>query len=185
MSCLDANVGIASYMNVAMTDPLSQTGLLAYDDEELRQAIPTREIFVSKVSDAEDAEPHDNLFVVAFSRNCSGMRGNLQPQPAGLASSSMGRNSRAEGPKFRKLWKGLRPADRDFEAKTGGLSTDSPANMHLPAPGGPLGGQLVEIGQGPSTSWSKSPRGACEPCYTLICWYHTIPFYFNGLYIIM
>jgi hypothetical protein len=65
---------MASYMNVAMTDPLSQTGLLAYDDEELQQAIPTREIFVSKVADAEHVDPHDNLFVVAFSRNCSGMR---------------------------------------------------------------------------------------------------------------
>jgi hypothetical protein len=89
-------------------------------------------------------------------------------QRSGLASSSTGRNSRAEGPKFRKLWKGLRPADRDFEAKTGGVSTDPPANTHLPAPRGPLGGQLVEIGQGPSTSWSKSPRGACEPCQRCI-----------------
>jgi hypothetical protein len=66
---------------------------------------------------------------------------------AGLASSSTGQNSWAKGPKYRKLWKGLRPADRDFEAETGGVSTDSPAKMHLPAPGGPLG-----------DSWSKMAK---------------------------
>jgi hypothetical protein len=27
------------------------------------------------------------------------------------------------------------------------------------------GGQLSGIGQGPSTSWAKGPRGACEPCH--------------------
>jgi hypothetical protein len=74
MSCLDANAGIASYMNVAITDPLSQTGLLAYDDEELRHAVPARKILESKDSDTEDAHPRANLFVVAFSRNCSGTR---------------------------------------------------------------------------------------------------------------
>jgi hypothetical protein len=82
---------------------------------------------------------------------------------SGFASSSTGRNSRAEGPKFRKLWKGLRPADRDFEPETGVVSTKSPAKMHLPASGGPFKRHLVEIGKDPSTSWSKSPRGACEP----------------------
>jgi hypothetical protein len=43
-----------------------------------------------------------------------------------------------------EIVKGLRPADRDFEAERGGVSTDSRAKMHLPAPGGPLG-----------DSWSK------------------------------
>jgi hypothetical protein len=67
--------------------------------------------------------------------------------PAGLASSSTGRNSRAEGPKFWKLLEGLQPADRDFKAQTGGVSTDSPAKLHWPAAGGPLG-----------DSWSKMAK---------------------------
>jgi hypothetical protein len=33
----------------------------------------------------------------------------------------------------------------------------------LARPQRPPGGQLVEMGQGPSTSWSKSSREACEP----------------------
>jgi hypothetical protein len=66
---------------------------------------------------------------------------------AGLASSSTGRNSRAEGPKIRRIWKGLRPGDRNCGPETGGISTNSPAKMHLPAPRGPLGG-----------SWSKLAR---------------------------
>jgi hypothetical protein len=80
MSCHIANVGIASYMNVAITDPLSQTGVLAYDDEELREAIPTREIMTS----SEHGHLHGNVFVVAFSRNCSGMRWCLLPQPLAI-----------------------------------------------------------------------------------------------------
>jgi hypothetical protein len=46
-----------------------------------------------------------------------------------------------------EMWKGLRPAaaDRNFGPETIGISTGSPAKMHLPAPRGPLGG-----------SWSSS-----------------------------
>jgi hypothetical protein len=68
--------GLASYMNVAITDPLQQTGLLAYDDEELLQAdAQTLQPQVADTSDASDSEgmpTPSNLFVVAFSRNCSG-----------------------------------------------------------------------------------------------------------------
>jgi hypothetical protein len=83
--------------------------------------------------------------------------GHRQALRTRFASSSTGRNSRA-GPNFGKPWKGLRPADRDYEAETGGVSTDSAAKMHLPAPGRPLGAagrnwprpfhQLVEISKG-------------------------------------
>ncbi|WIA17005.1 hypothetical protein OEZ85_013917 [Tetradesmus obliquus] len=67
--------GLASYMNVAITDPLSQTGLLAYDDEELLKAAGTSQMATSNVLDAvhTHALDTDNLFVVAFSRNCSGV----------------------------------------------------------------------------------------------------------------
>jgi hypothetical protein len=90
----------------------------------------------------------------------------------GLASSSTGRNLRAEGPKFWKLRKGLRRADRNFGPETGAFRpwlANSPAKMHSPAPRGRPGGQLVEIGQGPSTSWSKSSQGACEPWSGRLC----------------
>jgi hypothetical protein len=79
---------------------------------------------------------------------------------AGLASSSTGRNSWPEGPKFRKLWKGLRPADRNIGPETGGFSTKSPAKLHSARPLRLLWGQLVKNGQGPSTSWSKSLKGS-------------------------
>lgn len=66
------NAGTASYMNVAITDPLQQTGLLAFDDEELRWAAPSPHLMLSIVLDAEHSPLRDSLFVVAFSRNCSG-----------------------------------------------------------------------------------------------------------------
>jgi hypothetical protein len=81
-------------------------------------------------------------------------------QPAaGLASSSTGRNSRAKGPNFLKLWKGLRPAVRNLGPKWGVfrplLRPNFVGAVHLPAHRGPLGAvgryclspfyQLVEI----------------------------------------
>jgi hypothetical protein len=45
-----------------------------------------------------------------------------------------GSKPRAEGPKFRKLWKGLRPPDQNFGPETGGVSTISPAKMHSARP---------------------------------------------------
>jgi hypothetical protein len=45
-----------------------------------------------------------------------------------------GSNITAEGLKCRKLWKGLRPADRDFGPETGGFSTKSPAKLHSARP---------------------------------------------------
>jgi hypothetical protein len=76
----------------------------------------------------------------------------------GLASSSTGRNSRAEGPQFRRFWQGLRSADRNFGPEAGGVSTKSPAKRHLPSNRGPWWAagrnwprpfqQLVEICRG-------------------------------------
>eukprot|EP00882_Tetradesmus_deserticola_P025153 GHRQ01027612.1.p2 GENE.GHRQ01027612.1~~GHRQ01027612.1.p2 ORF type:complete len:136 (+),score=21.46 GHRQ01027612.1:370-777(+) len=63
----------ASYMNVAITDPLQQTGLLAFDDEELRQAAQFPDLVLSNVSRVENTPSLHNLFVVAFSRDCSGV----------------------------------------------------------------------------------------------------------------
>jgi hypothetical protein len=55
-------------MNVAITDPLQQAGLLAFDDEELLKAAHTFHLSTSNVSQVQG-----NVFVVAFSQNCSGM----------------------------------------------------------------------------------------------------------------
>jgi hypothetical protein len=82
----------------------------------------------------------------------------------GLASSSTGRYSRAEGPKFGKLWKGLRPAGRNFGPETGAVSTIVPATMHLPAPWEAAGRDWPRPFKGGGTSWSRFSRGACEPC---------------------
>jgi hypothetical protein len=65
----------------------------------------------------------------------------------GLASLSTGRNSRAEGPKFRRFWQGLRSADRNFGPETGGVSTKSPAKRHLPSNRGPLVGSWSKLAQ--------------------------------------
>jgi hypothetical protein len=58
---------------------------------------------------------------------------------SGLASSSTGRNPRAEGPRFRKMWKGLRPADRSFGPKRGRFDQFSRQNA-LVRPQRPLWG---------------------------------------------
>jgi hypothetical protein len=58
----------------------------------------------------------------------------------GLPTSSTGRNSGPEGLCFRKSWKGLRPADRNFGPETMGVSTRSQAKMHLPRHTDPLVG---------------------------------------------
>lgn len=63
--------GLASYMNIAVTDPLQQLGLVAFDDVELfSSGMPAAEVFNSN-STAPTTE--DNLlYIIAFSRNCTG-----------------------------------------------------------------------------------------------------------------
>lgn len=100
--CCSAPAGLATYMNVAITDPLQQRGLLAFDDTELAQAGATAAAVLStgrepagsanlsrlgprqQLAEAEsspvvsgDADmlaalEEGLLYVVAVSRNCSG-----------------------------------------------------------------------------------------------------------------
>lgn len=72
------------YMNVAITDPLAQQGLLAFDDQELSAAGPAA---AAAFRHQQQAGPQDKpalhesiitalqqglLYVVAVSRNCTG-----------------------------------------------------------------------------------------------------------------
>jgi hypothetical protein len=53
------------------------------------------------------------------------------------------------------FWKGLRPADRIVGPNAWGCFGQISRPNALPRPQRPPGGHLVEIGHGPSTSWSK------------------------------
>jgi hypothetical protein len=81
--------GLATYMNVAITDPLQQRGLLAFDDTQLVLAGATAAAVLSGSVDIDGpstagnrAQPVDAvllaaleeglLYVVAVSRSCSG-----------------------------------------------------------------------------------------------------------------
>jgi hypothetical protein len=92
--------------------------------------------------------------------------GSTQPMSPGLASSSTGRNSRAEGPNFRNCG-GVFDRLVEIWARNRGHFDQFSRQNTFARPQRPPEGQLVEIGQGTSTSWSKSPRGACEPCMSL------------------
>lgn len=82
---LHRRTGLASYMNVAATDPLQAVGLVAFDDEEL-SAPPVRDAVAQLLQGADEdasvmkdaststaaAAAAELLYVVAFSRNCTG-----------------------------------------------------------------------------------------------------------------
>lgn len=68
--CIPCYAGLASYMNVAVTDPLQQLGVVAFDDTELAAAAPPSSALGDNLNAPE--ENLKTLYVVAFSRNCTG-----------------------------------------------------------------------------------------------------------------
>jgi hypothetical protein len=90
--------------------------------------------------------------------------------PTPTQGSQARRRVEIPGPKARKLGNCGRVFDRligILGPKRGAFRPIFPPKCtctKLARPQRAPGGQLVEIGQGPSTNWSKSPRVACEPC---------------------
>jgi hypothetical protein len=90
-----SRAGLATYMNVAITDPLQQRGLLAFDDAELTQAGPEAAAVLANTVRASSATTERDtvdadllaalqeglLYVVAVSRNCSGENFSLVIKP--------------------------------------------------------------------------------------------------------
>jgi hypothetical protein len=93
------------------------------------------------------AEPCQGLYRVCGRQCLLSKSLQVEAAAAGLASSSTGRNSRAEGPKYQKIWQGFRSADRHLGPETGGVSTKPPAKMHLPSHRGPLVGSWSELAE--------------------------------------
>jgi hypothetical protein len=77
-----------------------------------------------------------------------------------------GRNSRAEGPKLWKLWKGLQPADRDFNAET-----ISPAKLNWPTPGGPLGDSWLKMAKALPPAGRNLQGELASPAGGLVGWW--------------